>query len=444
MFSKFLRQQKQHHYIQEGDSIVVAFSGGADSVFLVEMLLELQKRISFQLLLAHFHHGLRGEYADRDAKFCEDYARQRGLRCIVEKGDVFAYAKREKKSIEEAARELRYAFLEELKEKYGATKIATGHHLDDHLETFFFRLLRGSSLEALAGISRKTKDRIRPLRDFEKEEVVKELQRRALPYCIDETNQDLRYARNKIRKQLLPQLEDYNPKWKEKVLSIMEDLENYKTESPWEDYLVDGALDLLLLTKRAKSEQKKIIYEYFLFKGFVANRKQIDTIQTFLSKGGSLSYDLKAPWICKKSYDRLYLEQKDAPKEKRKEEKEERQKEVEISIPGRTSFQSYEIYASFIEKPEGAVCLELEWKAGEKIVARPYQAGDRILLPGMKSSKKVKEIFINMKIPKEERGELPILVYQDKILALGNLRQSVYQLCYGGRFLHLDCKKVKS
>jgi len=440
-FQKFLEAQKKYQYIQEGDRILVAFSGGPDSVFLVEMLLQLKEQLSFQMLLLHLHHMIRGKDADQDYLFCMDYAKKKNIEIIAQKIDVPFYAKQEGKSLEEAGRILRYHFFYQIKKEKSYYKIATAHHLDDHLETFFFRLLRGSSMEGLAGISRKQGDKIRPLRDFEKKEILSYLERNQISYCKDKTNEEVEYSRNRIRLELLPQLESYNPKWKEKVSSFMEELEerNEEEKREWKEYWRDGFLSVTKLQREKTYFQKKIIYEYILSKQISVNRKQIDKIYTLLEKGGSLSYDLKKFWKFKKEYDRIWIESI------KKEERNISETIKSIKIPGEVYFQNYRIQISIWNEKDQKVKdgFLWNWDGVSSLEVRNFKEGDRIQLHGMKSPKKVKEIFINEKVPKEERRRIPILLYQKQIIALGNLKKAKMNGNEDEKRIHIIIEEVR-
>lgn len=417
-FQKFLKFQKQYQYIQKDDRVLVAFSGGPDSVFLVEMLQELQKSLEFEMVLVHLHHGIRGREADADYEFCKSYASKYQLDYVREKRDVLSYAKEQSKSVEEAGRILRYELFDRVIQEKKCNKLATGHHLDDHLETFFFRLLRGSSLESLAGISRKKGKLIRPLRDFEKKEILEYLEQEKISFCQDLTNQETDYTRNKLRLCLLPQLEEYNPKWKEKISALMGEIEERKEEDSidleqyWDEEEA-GKIKVTKLQKEKPYQQKKILYEYMLSKQILGNRKQVDKIYTLLKRGGSLSYDLKNSWKFRKEYDKIWIEfQPEKPEEKLGEK--------ELLIPGTTLFGRYRISTSFAGEEEKEN-VWFFWEEGEIVKLRTYQAGDRIQLRGFTSPKKLKEILINLKIPKEKRRILPILEYRGEILSVANL-----------------------
>ncbi len=189
--------------------VLLAFSGGADSVALLDMM---QKEYpNAPILLAHVNHGIRGEEALRDRTFCEIVAKERGLEIAILDVDVPTLAKEKGQSIEEAAREVRYAFFADLMEKRNIPLLLTAHHADDHLETILFRLARGTGLSGLCGIAPirpfATGYLVRPLLGFTKQEILQYCKENDLTFVTDSTNADTAYARNRIRADILPVME---------------------------------------------------------------------------------------------------------------------------------------------------------------------------------------------------------------------------------------------
>lgn len=196
----------KHALVEGGSRVVVALSGGPDSVALAHVLAELAQTGELALAgLAHFNHRLR-DTAARDEGFCRDVAARIGLPIDIEAADVRALAAERRTSIEDAAREARYAFLERAADRLGADRIAVGHTRDDQAETFLLRVLRGAGPRGLAGIHPRIGRVIRPFIDTTRAEVLDYLAARALPSCDDETNRDLANPRNRIRHELLPYL----------------------------------------------------------------------------------------------------------------------------------------------------------------------------------------------------------------------------------------------
>lgn len=193
--------------LETGDKVLIACSGGADSMALLAALLELRPVFGLRLALAHFNHRLRRS-AERDERFVVRVAARYDLPLYLKREEVRAYAADRGLNVEEAARERRYAFLRKTAERIGATKIATGHTMNDQAETVLMHLLRGTGPVGLAGISPRADGLIiRPLLEVERSEVTAFLQEKRIPYCEDETNRDLRCLRNRVRLRLIPYLQ---------------------------------------------------------------------------------------------------------------------------------------------------------------------------------------------------------------------------------------------
>lgn len=205
------RTVSEQGLFQKGEHIIVALSGGADSVCLLHVLLALREKYRLKLSAVHINHRLRGEEADRDEAFVRKLCKQQGIPCFCERFDVAEYARSEKMGTEEAGRKLRYACFEEYRRKLHADAVATAHHRDDNIETFFLHLLRGAGLHGLTGIPYRNQNIIRPLLAVSKEEILEYLAEHKLSFVTDSTNHIPNVLRNKIRLELLPLLEQYNP-----------------------------------------------------------------------------------------------------------------------------------------------------------------------------------------------------------------------------------------
>ena len=198
---------RQHRMIPDGGRVLVALSGGPDSVALTLLLHELERTGSFTVAgVAHLNHGVRTE-ADGDEAFCRDLAAQLGIEFRSERVDIPAVAKAEGRSIEDAGRRARYSFLERVRAELGANVVATGHTRNDQAETFLLRLIRGAGPRGLGGVYPVTGVVIRPLIDARREDLLDWLASRSQPYCNDVTNDDVGIPRNRVRHELLPLLE---------------------------------------------------------------------------------------------------------------------------------------------------------------------------------------------------------------------------------------------
>ena len=183
--------------------VLCAVSGGADSMCLLAWMQELSSNYGFSVAATDYHHGLRGDAADRDEEFVREYCAAQQIPFYAGHGDVRAAAQKNDWSLEEAGRNLRYAFLEKTAEQISAVRIATAHHRGDNAETVLMNLIRGTGLTGLSGIQPVRGIFIRPLLDTSREEIEGYLHQRKIDFVEDETNQELVYTRNRIRHEIL-------------------------------------------------------------------------------------------------------------------------------------------------------------------------------------------------------------------------------------------------
>ena len=202
---------RKYAMLPAGSHVLCAVSGGADSMCLLHWLCELRGQLGIRLSAAHFEHGLRGDESRRDALFTEEQCRHLGVFCAVGHGDAAAYAAEKKIGIEDAARTLRYRFLEQTAEELGCDRIATAHNLNDNAETVLMNLLRGSGTRGLAGIPPVRGRIVRPLLQTDREEIEAFLREKGIPHIEDSSNGSDAYLRNRIRHRLLPLLTEENP-----------------------------------------------------------------------------------------------------------------------------------------------------------------------------------------------------------------------------------------
>ena len=196
-----------------GDRILAAVSGGPDSIALVRVLMALREDLGISLGLAHYNHGLRGDESLRDETFVRKFARDQHLDLEVESGDIKAFAKRSRLSLEEAGRNARYEFFNRIAPAKGYTRIALGHNRDDHVEQVLMGLIRGSGARGLRGIAPVREGRfIRPLIRVSKKEILAYLNKAGQDYVTDASNEDPAFLRNRVRHRLIPFLEqEFNP-----------------------------------------------------------------------------------------------------------------------------------------------------------------------------------------------------------------------------------------
>lgn len=419
LYGEILRKNKKDNLVEKNDKIVVGFSGGPDSVFLVEMLMKLRENINFDMVLVHINHLLRGKNSDGDEKFSIEYGKKKGLQVFSRKINITALGKDMGLTLEEAGRKARYDLFKEVFEKIGANKIALAHNKDDQLETFMFRLTRGAGLEGLEGIVAKREVYIRPISEIYKKDIVEYLNKNSIPYRIDETNFENEFTRNSIRLDLIPFIEKrYNPKFKDKLYSLIEEIRevNKVLEIRLEEYVVNNKLSIEKLKKLDKYLLSKVLIQYLYSYGIEVSRKKIQLIEDILDKGGSKDISLNGEFVLKKEYDFLAIE---------KNTKKENQciKEMELEIPGQIIFGEYVIEASFTDKIlYDNQNFYTSLKMGDKLKIRSRKDGDRIIPIGMTSEKKVKDILINEKVPKEKRDTIPLVLYNEEIVWIAGIK----------------------
>ena len=423
LFREILNINKKYNLIESNDIIVVGFSGGPDSVFLVEMLKKLQHFFNFKIYLVHINHLLRGEDADSDENFSFEYAKKNNLEIFIKRIPVKEIAKEIGKTLEEVGREERYKFFSEIYEKVGATKIATAHNKDDQIETFLFRLIRGTSLQGLEGIKIKNNNVIRPISEIYKKDILKYLNKNEIQYKIDKTNFENEFTRNSIRLDLIPFIEErYNIKFKDKIFSLIKEIrENNQNNSlNLSDYTDSENRIILEKTKFLSNFDKKNLLSLFLNKKNIeVNRNKIDEISSLIKSNGTKKIDLDKSYRIVKDYTYLYIEDK-------KENCVINNNVIQVKIPSEQIFDNFKITVSTIENldiPKQKNQYLLDAIYNDIIEVRYRKEGDRIFL-GEKHSKKIKEIFIDQKIPKDIRDRLPIFLYNNTIFWIYNVKKA--------------------
>ena len=289
LIRKIIRLQREEGIIPRGARLLVAFSGGVDSVTLTVALLELKDFLRLKdIALAHFNHKLRPT-SDRDEEFCKNFAEERNLKIFVGSKEVAKIAKEKGTDLEETARELRYRFLRSVKEEEGFDLIATAHHLNDLVETVLIWLTRGAGLEGLIGFDPKENDIVRPLYRATRKEIEDFAKACGLRWVEDESNRDQSFYRNRLRHTVIPILKEVNPNLEETVLRMRTVLK--------EEHLYMKGLALKALEKAKASEeclwveelkglhpalQRRVLKDFF----GVENFSKLEQIRKLLEKGG--------------------------------------------------------------------------------------------------------------------------------------------------------------
>lgn len=430
---------KKFGMLSFGDKVVVGISGGPDSVALLHILKELTPPFKISLSIAHLNHRFRGRDSDRDAEYVQELAKRLNLPVIVESRDVPAFIKEEGLSPEDGARRARYDFFARVAKQIKADKIALGHNADDQAETVLMRLLRGSGREGLGGIPpvRNLEDQsrkiqiIRPLIETTREEIEKYLKENRIKSRFDASNIEPVYLRNRIRLKLLPLLTKYNPNIKSVLIRTAQLLRE-------EDYYLEGivnrhlgqvikrrgkekiTLDIIKLSSLPSPIQRRLLRESLgLIKGnkLDINLAHIDNVLDLLKARGRASLDLPGNILVTKEYRRLSIGFK--------KEKKVFSFNYFLKVPGITKIP--EIGLSFrtkiLKTRPRALRKDLEKKAyfdyqrlKAPLSLRNREEGDRFQPLGMRGSKKLKDFFMDEKIPLKERERTSLLLSGKEII----------------------------
>ncbi|NPB06189.1 MAG: tRNA lysidine(34) synthetase TilS [Aquificae bacterium] len=271
--------------------VLIAFSGGVDSVVLTDAMLKLKNYFGFkELALAHFNHGLRPT-AGRDEAFALKFGKERGLPVFVGRGEVRKEAERAKRNLEETAREMRYAFLREVKEREGYELILTAHHLNDLLETGLMFLVRGSGPEGLAGFKPREGELVRPLYAVKRSEIEAYARFKGLPWVEDESNYDLSLARNFLRHRVIPLLKRINPSLEESFLKTSKLLRDesafleQEAKRIFEELKEGSCLDARRLAQLHPALQRRVIRLFINERDY----EKVELVRRLLKRGGEVS-----------------------------------------------------------------------------------------------------------------------------------------------------------
>ena len=266
MKNKVLETIKKFNLIQQGDRIVLGVSGGPDSISMLHILNEIKEEYKFEIYVAHINHMIREE-AVEDEKYVQDYCQKNKIECYVKRIDVQQVANNNKIGTEEAGRNIRYEFFEEVLQKVGANKIAIAHNKNDKIETIIMNLFRGSGLSGLKGIEPIRNNKyIRPLIECEREEIEQYCEQCQLNPRIDKTNFENDYTRNKIRNIVIPYIQkEFNPNLIQtmdrlsQVATDESDFVEAQTQKIYATLLVEKTKKQIVLRLKEFNEQDKVI-----------------------------------------------------------------------------------------------------------------------------------------------------------------------------------------
>ncbi|MBD8500698.1 tRNA lysidine(34) synthetase TilS [Paenibacillus arenosi] len=482
---------QQHCSWKQGDSVVLAVSGGPDSMLMMHMFAALRQHVDVaprQVIVAHVHHGFRGEESDVEAELVRREAQLIGLPCEIARVDAPSYATEQKMNAQAAARELRYTYLRQIAGKYGASYIALAHHADDQAETVLMRMLRGAGTGGLAGMSWRRADDtqsssvsleaaplfhyIRPLLDMRKKDIVDICAQEQIQYAEDSSNEKRTYLRNRLRLDIMPLLEQENP---QAVHSICRIADTLRADHDWmeqeanawyssyvEKWDVETGVHISSVRNHvSRVEVYRTLYEAgcivaredFLKLHVALQRRLIKLILNYLYKvADPIDYDtiervrlatlrdVPSTWKtdigqgmeCRREYGQLLWLRPFPRMEQLNEEQTitlQRPNEAGcVVIPFHASTLHWRITSRKSSSSTAVGTYDAAFDADAlewPIRIRTRQSGDRMRIQGLNGSKKVQDMFVDAKVPASLREVYPIVTDRNgTVLWVPGIRRS--------------------
>lgn len=438
MLKKIEQTIKKYSLLENGDHVLVALSGGADSCALLLSLVGLIQANNLKMVVAHFNHGLRANESKGDEVFCRRLAKKFNLAFVTERMRHLSIPKGI--SPEDYFRRERYRFLDKVAMDHGANKIALGHHLNDQAETILLNILRGSGLDGLKGFLPMRENKyIRPLIEVSHQEINDFLKEAGVEYRQDSSNNNKVYLRNHIRNELIPYLkEKYNPRIEQNLARMADIIRR-------DDEFIGKYVSAILTSPQIQKKKKEVSFsaEYFKRlpislgyrllkavledlvpenKGFSSSHIQsvVDLVNKSSSgKSVSLPYRLRA----QKEYDHLVISSDRIEKT--------RDYEYPLTIPGTVDLRERHVILSTKRATMDEVdfkCLNKTYfdrdKIKEPLIIRNRRSGDWFKPLGMQGSQKIKKLFIDRKIPRPKRNSIALIADQESVIWVENMHLS--------------------
>lgn len=421
--------------VNSGDRVLVALSGGPDSVCLLHIMYKLKEELNIKLGAIHVNHLLRGDEAYGDEKYVTDLCAELDVECHIKRINISDIAKERSISLEMAGREERYKAFQDIKEEYGYNKIAVAHNSNDQAETILMRIMRGTGLEGLTGIrSKREGGIIRPILCLERAGIEQYCNENKLIARIDKSNFERIYNRNKIRLDILPYMKD---NFNEDIIDtlnrmalLLQNDDEYLQEQAYNSYkkYCINNLDGIRISKRIFCVEKEAIITRVIKMVFkeVSNSyqnfemKHIYDVINLSEKNTGKKINLTNNIVVENSYNYIVFKVNNIFNTVYKFE------EIDLfksHIPDKVDYDKYIVLFDVvdtknkIEFSNNDLIKYFDYdNIEEKITIRFRRDGDKMKPLGMSGSKKLKDIFINLKIPREERDRIPILEFDSKIV----------------------------
>lgn len=404
----------KNNLISPFDTVLIALSGGADSVFLAKNLISIRNEYNLTLKAAHVEHGIRGEESLDDCKFVEEFCAKNDIECYVLHINAPKEAKSKGVGVEEYSRNKRYEFFYTIE----CDKIATAHNLSDNVETVLFRLARGTALKGMCGIPVKRGKIVRPLLDVSAHEIREYLDDNNIPYCFDSTNSCNEYSRNKIRNNIIPLFKELNPDFENAVQRLIkssnedEEYLDFSANLAFNSVYHNKALNVSKLKGYSISEIKRVIIKYFSIYNISLDEYHLNEVAKLVFSPSKTQIKDNTFAISNNEFLRIAF--------------------FDESI----DFDKIEVHKNVLSKNEFLNKCELSAKKFDfycdcdkivgNVAVRRRTEGDEISPQNRNCTKTLKKLYNEYKIPVEKRSDIPVIV--DDIGVIG-----VYGYCVDKR-----------
>lgn len=435
----------EHSMIQHGDKVLIALSGGADSVCLFHIFYCLSKELNFSFAAAHLNHSLR-DAADKDEEFVKQLCGAYGINIYTKKEDISQLAAKTGRTLEEAGRAARYIFFHEIAEKIGFTGIATAHNQNDNAETVLLNILRGTGTDGLCGIPYVREDGIiRPLLQVSRAEIEAYCVENDLNFRTDESNANNVFTRNRVRNELIPFLQEkFNPNIIEGLTNLTENVsedaefinsyaqrlfERLDSPMPKRTPIMLHIDSLRMIQRSIRTRLIRLAVSKVENHNVELSKKHVDSVQELLEKQTGTGVDLPNGLRAEVRYGWLIFEKKAQFVKKNVEISKKNEFCIEVDIEKSYNIKIIGKKFTFsvsdigkMEKAEHITLLDYDAIQGIPLYLRSRRYGDKLSIYSDGRRKSIKSLLIDRKIPKEARDEFPLLCSGDEVLAITDIR----------------------
>ena len=428
---KVLKLIDENHLIEKNDKVLLALSGGADSVFLFYFLLKFKRRLGIRFKGFHLNHKIRGKEAKEDEIFCRNVCEKHDVELFVVTKDVKSYAKKNKLSVEEAGRKLRYKELDRIADEELIDKVATAHNSSDNTETVLLNLIKGAGSKGLSGIPVQRGKIIRPLLSLTADEIRNYLKVKKLYHRLDTSNLEIDFERNFIRNEIIPKLKKLNPRVEQKVLNSSKIIKNMRTFIEKEitaitQSSVKFSRGELRISLKKLHELDKVLWSEF-FKSIIESKFTTDLSTENLESlihlvdnqaGKKLVLSNKIIALKERGYLSINLTKPVS--------KEAQTRTIQVNDEAEINGHSVKIEKVSLEKIKRSQKKSVEYISADGIKTvfqlRKWREGDKFYPLGMKGSKKISDFLVDEKIPSVKKKEQLVLLNAGNIVWVVGLR----------------------